>query len=608
MGERRSLIGWFFGGIWKLFEVFRKLLIALTLLISVGLFALLFLSATPPAIEENVALVWAPQGALVEQQSMPAGGVLPLLLGEAPPQTEVRDLLDALHYAANDNRIKMLYLKLDGLDSAGFGQLQSLTRALEKFRKSGKKVIAFAPQYSQAQYLLAAQADELYLDPLGAVVVAGMSRHAFYYREALDKIGIEMQIFRAGTYKSAVEPFERNDMSLEAGAATRAWLDVLWRDYTRSVGAARKLPPADVHAYAEELPERSAASGGDLARVALDAGLVDELVPLHEVRRRVGATVGMDDSHGSFRQVNFRNYLARVRREQREESPSRIGWLVVEGALVDGEGDPGNAGADAIARSIDDLTREKKLKALVVRVNSPGGSVTASETLRRALRRFADTDRPVVISMAAVAASGGYWMSMDADQIWGEAGTLTGSIGVFGMLPNLQEPLARLGIHSDGVATTDTAGDLRLDRPLTEEAKAAVQAVVNHSYQLFLDGVAEGRNLSEQAARDAAEGRVWSGEDALRLGLLDHLGGPQEAIAAAADLAGIEAFRLEVVKTTPDLVTLMRRRFKLSLQSQLPWLADWLQPVSQALGSLNWLQDPRGIYAHCLCETPLARY
>lgn len=606
MTEKRSLPRRFFGGIWRVFDTLRKLILTLTVLISVGLFALIIFLAMPRPIEENVALVWAPQGELVEARTLPTGGLLPPLLGATAPQTEVRDLIDALRYAADDSRIKLVFLKLDGLTSAGFAQLQSLVAALREFRKSGKKVVAFAPNFSQSQYLLAAQAEELYLDPLGSVIIPGMSRYGHYYREALDKLNVDVHIFRAGTYKSAVEPFERDSMSPEAAAATRSWLDVLWQNYTAAVAEARELTADGVHTYAEDLPENVALMGGDTAQVALNAGLVDELATLHEVRSRVGATVGMDEQHGSFRQVHHSNYLARVRKEQRQDSNNRIGWLVVEGALVDGQGEPGVAGADAIARRIDDLSRKDKLDALVVRINSPGGSVTASETLRRALNRFAKKDRPVVVSMSSVAASGGYWMSMDADQIWAEPGTLTGSIGVFGMLPNLHRALGELGIRSDGVGTTDTAGDLRPDRPLSEQAKQAIQSLVEYNYREFLEGVSEGRDLTPEAARQAAEGRVWSGEDALRLGLLDHLGGPMQAIEAAADLAGLDGYRLQEISMQPDLISLLKYRFKLSLQSSESVLSGWQAPLQQAFESLRWLRDPRGgVYAHCLCETKL---
>lgn len=605
MAEKRSLLRRFFGGLWRIFDVLRKLILVFAVFISVGLFALMIVTASPPPIEDNVALVWAPQGELVEQTSLPSGGLLPALLGEVPPQTEVRELIQALEYAADDNRIKMLFIKVDGLQSAGLGQLQSLVRALEKFKESGKKVVSFAPQMGQGQYLLASQADELYLDPLGAVIIPGMGRYGLYFQEALEKLNIDVHIFRAGLYKSAVEPFERSDMSPEAAAATKAWLDVLWGKYTAAVASARDIEAVDVHAFAEDLPERVALAAGNMAQLAVDAGLVDELIPLHEVRKRVGATVGMDDSHGSFRQVHHRNYLARVKREDRSEVQNRIAWVVVEGPIVDGEGDTGNAGADAISRRIDDLTREDKVKALVVRVNSPGGSVMASETLRRALNRFQETDRPVVVSMSSVAASGGYWMSMDASQIWAESGTLTGSIGVFGMVPNLSRAFAELGLNTDGVATTHTAGDLRTDRPLSPEGQAAIQSVVEYSYQQFVDGVSAGRELTADATAQAAEGRVWSGEDALRLGLVDHLGGPHQAIAAAADLADIEDYRVEKVTTVPDMLTLLKRRFKLSLQANSWMSSPWLQPMKSAVESLSWLQDPQGVYAHCLCDDAL---
>ncbi|WP_348767052.1 signal peptide peptidase SppA [uncultured Salinisphaera sp.] len=605
MAKKPSLIRRLFRGIWRTILLFYALLLIVTLvLIPVGVY-FAFFSAPSVSVEQDTALVWAPSGDLVEQRNHGVGSLLGAAVSQPQPQSVVRDLIDSLDRAADDSRIKLAFLKLDELGSAQPGQLQDLVAAIDRFKQSGKPVYAWAPSYDQAQYALASHADTVYMDPLGYVLIPGYGVYRNYYKDAIDKLGIEVNVFRVGEYKSYVEPYTRNDMSPQARAANRTWMNSLWQTYRDEVSADREFAAADIDRYTETYADALVSAGGDAAAVARDAGLVDTVAPLSDIRTEVSNLVGRDETHGSFRQIHYVDYLNATEAQQpAPATESRIAVVVVEGGIVDGESVPGSAGGDTIARMIADARRDDHVAALLLRVNSPGGSVTASERIRREVELTRQAGKPVVVSMAGVAASGGYWISMNADQIWAEPATITGSIGIFGIVPTFAKPLNDLGIHTDGIGTTPLSGALRLDQPLSEPVKAMLQAGVEHGYDEFVGRVASARNMQEQAVREIAQGRVWSGIDAERIGLVDHLGGYLDAEQATAKLAGLgpEDYTLQPMLPPSDWRAAIREFLSSNVQSAI--VPAWLSKVTDA-SALDWLRnglnDPRHLYAHCFC-------
>jgi protease IV len=612
MSQQRSWIVRFFAGIWRVVEFIRRALV--TLLVLVIVLMLWVAISGPPdwTVEDGTALVWVPMGTLVEVvDESPETALLQQIANQQPRQTRVLDLIKALEYAAKDTRIKLVFLKLDELEDAGMAQLQELGAALQQFRKaSGKKVVAYAPSYTQPAYYLAAQADEVYLDPMGFVLMTGFNHYSMYFKEALDKLGVDMHIFRVGEYKSAVEPFERADMSPEAKVANAAWLQVLWEQYKAGAAAPRKLDPEDIEEYAANLPALVDVHGGDLAVAAKASKLVNELLTLQQVREKVGAIVGMDEDIDSFRQIDHFTYLSVVDRPKYPPDTPTIGLVVAQGELIDGESVIGATGADTLADLIAGAVQDEQMAALVLRVDSPGGSITASETIRRQVQRFRETGRPVVVSMSSLAASGGYWIAAPADQIWAQDTTLTGSIGVFGVVPTYNKSLAKLGIRVDGVGTTPMAGALRADMPMKPEVERALQLIVEKDYRQFLQQVASGRRMTVEAVDKLARGRVWSGLDAKKLGLVDQTGGLQAAIAAAVKLAGLDArnYRLQELEQETSLVSALLKRLSLGLvRTGLATLGmpEWLRDIAQQRelqSTLRWLNDPNGMYSHCFCR------
>lgn len=612
---RRPLIVRFFNGLWTAVVWFYRLLVIAMLMVSLGLLWMSARDSSKALVEDNLALVIAPSGELVEQIDLdPAQRLAEEFAGEEPSQTLLRDLIEALDRAATDDRIRLAVIRMDGLGGAGLAQLEELGAAVARFKTAGKPVHAYAPYYEQGHYLVAAQASDVSVDPLGLVAVEGLSSQQLYFKEALDKLGVEVNVFRVGEYKSAVEPFTRNDMSDEAKAANRDWLGDLWTRYGMLTAEARKLPPESIDRYVSGFADGMTRLRGDSAAYAKEAGLVTHIETLQQFRERVGAEVGMDDDIGSFRQIWSNDYLRAARAAgARPGDDRRIALVVVQGEIVDGPGEPGLAGGETISGLLDEARRDEGVSAVVLRVDSPGGSVFASEQIRRAVQALRADGKPVVASMASVAASGGYWVSMSADRIIAHPSTVTGSIGIFGLIPTLEKPLAKLGIHGDGVGTTPLAGSLRIDRPLSTEVKTIVQASIDKGYRDFIAGVAEGRSLKAEDVDRIARGRVWSGAKARELGLVDEFGGLDAAVKAAAGLAklGEEEYRLEEFHpgSASPFQTLLQFLGQAAMpQPLLNSLAGLVQRLGQApelRSTLGWLNDPRGAYARCFCSVEL---
>ncbi|MBL6751030.1 MAG: signal peptide peptidase SppA [Nevskia sp.] len=610
MSEYKSPVARLFIWIWRIFVGIYRAIVVLGTLFFLAMLWFAIQGGPPVSVDNNVALTLIPTGNLSEQVDETSRSLLRTLGETHPSQTLVRDLIDALDAAASDPRIPLAVLKLDDLEGAGLPQLQEVAVAMQKFRAAGKPIYVYGESFDQNQYYLAAQADEVSLDPMGALLLEGYGVYTNYFKDALDKLGVQVNVFRVGEYKSAVEPFLRNDMSEEAKAANRAWLADLWKVYNDGVSAARKLPANAADAYARDFAPELLKHSGDAAAYALDAKLVNRIETLREFRKRIADKVGFDKDKGTFHQIDFASYLRAVHREQQRPPATKIALVVAQGEIVDGESQNDSAGGDTISALLDSARRDTNVSAVLLRVNSPGGSVFASEKIRRAVQALHEEGKPVVVSMSTLAASGGYWISMGSDRIFAEPSTITGSIGIFGLIPTVDQPLGKLGIHTDGVGTTPLAGAFRVDRPLSPEAKAIAQSEVERGYHQFISGVAKGRNLAVDKVDAMARGRVWSGAAAKDLGLVDELGGLKDAERAAAQLAKLkpDAYRLEEMH--PQRETLARwlghvlggSHVDLSaLAGALPPQSGLQEPAESAVRLFRHLNDPLGEYAYCFC-------
>jgi protease-4 len=603
----------FFSGLWRGLDALRKALHLIVLLVIFGVL-IGILRGSVPRIPSKAALLVAPEGRLVEQLTgEPLARALQEARGETRAETLLWDLTDSIRVAASDPRIPALALDLEKLEGGSQPTLEELAAALREFRASGKKVIAYGAELTQERYYLAAQADEVLLDPMGAVLIDGYDRYGMYFKDALDKLGVQINVFRVGTFKSAVEIFTRNNMSPEDREASRAYLTALWSSYQQSVTRARKLPPDALEKYVGSLSKTVPAAGGDAARVALQASLASALKTRIEFEQRLIGLVGKDDDNGSFKSVTVDDYVryARAQKKLKASGKPRVGVIVAEGNILDGEQPPGSIGGDTLAGLIRKARTDKDVKALVLRVDSPGGSVFASEQIYRELVALRDAGKPLVVSMSGYAASGGYYISAPADEIWASPATITGSIGIFAIIPTIDRTLGKVGVGVDGVGTTPLSG-LRLDRPLGEEWRALLQSTVSHGYDEFLERVASGRKKSRDEVDAIAQGRVWAGTDARRIGLVDQLGSFNDAAKAAARRAKVTDYGLEFIE--PELTWAQALAMQLRSQiaglvlraspgeAALAQLAQRLDPVTLEAQRLAHFTVPNRLYAYCFCE------
>lgn len=547
----------FFSAVWNSLNFIRRLILnGIMLAILVALGAGIWQSFQSQ-VPENPVLVIAPWGALVEQwEGNPLDNVIGEALGEENPQTRVFDLLRVIRSAATDSNIPAIVVRTDGLYGASPAQLQELAQALEAFRASGKPIYAYGSSYSQAQYYLAAQADRVYLDPMGQVGVEGFGIWQNYYAEAAEKLKATVNVFRVGEYKSAVEPWIRNDMSPAAKQANQALLDSMWSSWKAAVSTRRDISELRLESYVQDFNKLLAASEGDAAITAVAAGLVDQLASPKQFREAMVQEFGKDaDSEWEdYTQISAFDYLLELDLQALQQAalePAKtIAVVVVQGALMEGADGIGYAKLDAVRDQLWTASHDENVAAIVVRVDSPGGTITAAESLRRAVVDAKAQGKPVLISMGGVAASGGYWLAANADQVWAQSDTLTGSIGIFGIVPTFEESLRELGVHTDGIATSAFSGGFRVDKALPEQVKESIQLYIQHGYQQFITTVAEGRELSPEAVEAVAQGRVWTGSKALELSLVDYLGGLHDTVVAAAASAGVEQYRVELMESS----------------------------------------------------------
>tara|TARA_B110000503_G_scaffold20552_1_gene30937 strand:- start:52941 stop:54722 length:1782 start_codon:yes stop_codon:yes gene_type:complete len=579
-------------------------------LVMVAVIYFVYIGGAPEPLPDKAALLLNISGTVVDQKSV----VNPLraLMGQPSPASHevlLRDVIEAIDYAAEDPAINSLVMELDFLVYVGISKTQEILPALANFRESGKAIIAIGDYYTQDQYLLASYADTVIAHPMGGVALEGYSSYNNYFREALKKVSVNVHIFRAGDHKSAVEPFIRDDMSPGEKKVTRRWLGNLWGQYTQLVEAQRELPAGTVDNFVNNFTDLLLSEGGDAAQAAVQAGLVDKLLGRSEGNEFLVELVGASNEDGLYEAVEFERYVARKRPLDLGGSDAdRVAVITAQGNIVPGDQPPDGIGGDSLARMIRGVVEAEGVKAIVLRVNSGGGSMFASEIIRQQLLYAQDMGIPVVISMGAVAASGGYYIAAEADEIWATPSTITGSIGVFAAFPTFEGLLDRVGIYTDGVGTTDMAGAMRMDRPLSPEVTTALNSSVNFAYKSFVDIVSQGRDMSVVQIDPLAEGRVWCAQDALESGLIDNVGSLHDAIVAAAALAEISDYKVEYVESPLSPRDMLMKQLAKSVGSLNLWpdssvsiaLSGFLGPVREAVHELGNLQDPANLYMRCI--------
>ncbi len=599
-----------FAAIWNGITRIRLALSNILFLVFIALIYFVYIGGGEESPPEKAALLLNLAGTVVDQKTQ----VEPLqaLLGEPTPENHevlLRDVIDAINFARDDPAVNSLVMELDELGYLGISKTQEIATALESFKGAGKPVVAVGDFYTQDQFLLASYADSIIVNAMGGVGLEGFSSYRNYYRETLEKMLVNVHVFHAGEFKSIAEPFLRDDMSPGEKLLTERWLEVLWGQYAATVEAQRDLPPGSVNDYVNNYSSLLVEQGGDAAAVALKAGMVDKILNREEANDYLVELVGASNEDGLYEAVLFEPYVRRLRPGRLTPvEGDRVAVITAEGNIVPGDQPPGAIGGDSLAQLIKDTATQEGVSAIVLRVNSGGGSVFASELIRQELLRTRATGMPVVISMGAIAASGGYYIAAEADEIWATPATITGSIGVFAAIPTFERLLERIGVHTDGVGTTDLAGSLRLDRPLNPEVAEAIRSGVDFSYRTFRELVARGRDLTPEQVNALAEGRIWSAPDALEHGLLDGIGSLADAVAAAAARAGLDHYEVEYV--APSLSP--REMFLQSLADRIGGLRLWsasglsgplavlLAPIRDAGAELASLSDPRHLYVRCI--------
>ncbi len=615
MSERRG-IARFFSAFWRGANGLRKVLHLLLLLFVFGVF-IGAMSAGQPLLPKQAALLIQPAGVLVEQlEGDPFDRALAEALGDATLQTRVQDVVDALEYAREDDRIKAVHLELSQLGGGSLDKLRRVANALDAFRESGKPIIASGDILLQQSYYLGVHADELYMHPEGILFLQGYGAYRNYFKDAIDLLKIDWNIFRVGTHKSAVEPYMRMDMSPEDRASRSNYIEQLWSMYRQDVVAARGLEEGAIASYANEMVERIAASGGDSATAAHDNGLIDGLMTRVELQARIKEYAGEDEEDESlYAAVSMGEYVDRMRLLKGEKPQDQnVAVVIAAGEILDGRQSPGTIGGDSTSALLRQALNDETVKAVVLRVDSPGGSKFASEIISNHLKALQDAGKPVVASMSGVAASGGYWISSAADQIVASPSTITGSIGIFGMFPTFQRTLATVGIATDGVGSTPWTGEGRPDRAMSENTRQFVQMLIEDGYNDFVSKVARDRDLEKSVVDSIGQGQVWTGADALKHGLIDQYGGIDDAIAIAAELAELDEgeYGEKVIKPKLSPTEQMLLDFlavmkvvgvepSVFVRSPAP-IEVFANRLQKLLATATRFNDPMGVYTHCLCE------
>ena len=596
-------------GVWHFINGSRKVFLNLLFLMFIFM---IYVALKPPELmrlKSDTALVIRPYGNVVEQYSTtPMDRALQEATGQERSETRLRDMLEAIHRAAGDDNITQLVIDPNYLWHIGLAGLKDLGHAVDAFRSTGKPVIAVADNVGQQQYYLASLADEIWLNPNGLVWIDGYSSYRHYYREGLEKLAVEINLFRVGEYKSAMEPFIRDDMSPAAEKAGKFWLNNLWQQYLEGVSKHRGIPLLTLQAAIDDLPSRIEAVDGDFARYALELGLVDRLMTGPDSRQELARRGTADKDGDSYRAVGMLDYLNLTKENKDFSGAKRIAIVVAEGEIASGRQPAGRIGSISTAEQLRRAARDDKVAAVVLRINSPGGDAFASEALRLELEQVRESGKKVVVSMGNVAASGGYWMAMAADEVWASPATITGSIGVFGILPTFAATLDKRGVHTDGFGTTNIAGRIRLDRSLDPDMARLFQSSTERIYRQFINLVSAARGIEDVDA--VAQGRVWSGDQALERGLVDKTGTFQDAIEAGARIAGlgddyqidwVEPKRSALDEFFTEFMARAVANLNLSVSTPFELPVSWLQSI---LDDLQFMASKEGrftVAAYCLC-------
>ncbi|BEO61666.1 protease 4 [Serratia marcescens] len=607
-----QIIAGIFRWTWRLLNFIRELILnlflVLLILVGVGIY-LSFQSSSTSTTPARGALLVDLSGVVVDQPSVNNrvrqwGRELLGASSSRLQENSLFDVVDSIRKAKDDKNITGMVLQLNDFAGADQPSLRYIGKALREFRDSGKPIFAIGDSYNQTQYYLASYANKVYLSPQGAVDLHGFATNNLYYKSLLDMLKVTTNIFRVGTYKSAVEPLIRDDMSPAAREADSRWIGGLWQNYLETVAANRQLTPQQLFPGAAGVLSGLQAAGGDTARYALDNKLVDELASRTAIENQLVKTFGWDKQANDFNAISIYDYQPKPDANQ----GGKIAVVFANGAIMDGPQTPGNVGGDTTAAELRQARLDPAIKAVVFRVNSPGGSVSASEVIRSELAAVRAAGKPVVVSMGGMAASGGYWVSTPADYIIASPSTLTGSIGIFGIINTYEKTLDTLGVHTDGVATSPLA-DIAVTKALPQEFSQMMQLNIENGYKNFLDLVAKSRKMTPQQVDQIAQGHVWLGSDAKANGLVDQLGDFDDAVKKAAELAKLQQWQLDWFVDTPSLSDMVLSQFGVSIHGMLPAaiqamlpapLASVANAVKEQPGLFNNLNDPQNRYAICL--------
>ncbi len=599
--------------VWKIVGISRQIFSNLLFLFFIVLILSLLFLGRDNKVPKGAALVLSPAGTIVEQKTYP--GPMPELVNQmfgesVQSETLLRDITDAVDYASKDKRIETIFLDLESMEGAGICKLQDIGKSLNQFKKCGKKIIAFGDNYTQNQYYLASHADEVYLHPFGSVILSGYGIYRLYFKKAIEKLMVQYNTFTVGTYKSAIEPFIRNDMSNEAKKVNTAWLNALWNAYTKNVESLRGLNEGIIDNYINGHPDNIRKVGGDSAKLAIEHGLIDGVRTRDQIRKYLIELVGSDGKNQDFKQIDFKKYLSIVRPAplQIKTKSEKVAVLTAKGTILSGQQHTGNIGCDSFSELIRQARDDETVKAIVIRIDSGGGSAFASEIIRQEIVAARESGKPIVISMGSVAASGGYWIATMADEIWASPTTITGSIGVISAFPTFEKSLEYIGVNNDGLGTTKMANAFDQTRPINPLLEDSMKQMTQYVYHRFVNLVSIGRNLNIDDVEKIAQGRIWTGKKALEIGLVDHMGGINDAVKSAAKRAGIKEY--DVVYMEKDL-TLRERLFSqlnvkisnfLKTKNTLssPPLGTLLETINTISAQFSQMNDPKGVYLKCM--------
>ena len=612
----------FFRFIWQAINftnhlVFNIIMLFVLILIIAAISAGMSSKSFAP-LSNNTALVLDLEGQLVEQRTADSISTAIAEAQGAGREIQLRDVLAVIEEAKVDPKISHLVLNTEGFNANGMASVREIAKALQDFKTSKKPIYAFANSFDQKQYLLAAQATKIFMDPEGAFLPEGLGSYRLFYREALqDKLGLDVHLFRVGEFKSAAEPYILDAASEESKQADLYWMNDIWQRYLQQVGKARNIDPAQITLAINELPARLDAVKGNLAQWAVNEKWVDELKTSYQMEQfLIAQGVAEDTENHTFQQIDFMEYLGHVKsRKIGSNNTDIVAVVVAQGEITDGEQPPGTVGGESTSALIRAAREDENVKALVLRVDSPGGGVFPSEQIRREVELTKAAGKPVVVSMANVAASGGYWISMNADKIYADESTITGSIGIFGLMVRAPRALDKIGVHSDGVATTPWAGAFDISRAIDEPTKQVIQSVINHGYSQFIGKVSKARKQTYEQIDANARGRVWSGAQAKEKGLVDALGGLSDAVADAAARANLKADQFELNYIESPLSPFEQFLENMARNSATQGIVRSFSPAltflnqtqmgNRVSADLLWLNrnssKPINAVAHCFC-------